>query len=501
MLGMLVATNACLIGVPRATCQEAEAVRDIRDGARQLFLDDWLIANATNVERVQGSPSKHPNNPIIRRDKPWDRGRADLYGNAVYDPENDRIQLFYAANSAFEGHEDRLAYAESRDGGDTWIKPELGLIPFDGARNTNLVLLPPSQTMHGPCVFRDEHETDPAKRYKLFTASYPDTAYLGIPRIYEHRGPYLYATEDARVPEGCDLPGLFVAYSPDGIHWPTPPVRVSDMLSDTTQRAFWDARIQRYVAYIRARTANDRSVARMESADFETWTEPEVVLEGTPEQSIYSMGVTQYEGLYVGTPWIFDRGSEASGGPVIWPELAVSRDGKSWSRPWPGQPLIPNGPAGSGDSKQIRMSASLVVLDDKILLFYGQTDRPHVVDMRVEIGAATLRLDGMAAMRAGDAEGTILTKPLRFNRGRLHVNASVDPGGYVKAELLRDGTVVRGYDLARSRPVTTDSLSARLVWKNRGAVPGTDEGDWRIRFALKDASLYSFRIEPVVSGN
>ena len=496
MLSMLVVANTCLIGVPRAACQDTEPVRDISDGSRQLFLDDWLVASATNIERVQGSPTKHPDNPIIRRDKPWDQGRADLYGNGVYDPENERIQLFYAANNVFEGHEDRLAYAESRDGGETWIKPELGLIPFGEAQNTNLVLLPPSQTMHGPCVFRDEHEADPAKRYKLFTASYPDTAYLGIPRIYEHRGEYLYATEDAQVPDGCDLPGLFVAYSPDGIHWPTTPVRVSDMLSDTTQRAFWDDRIQKYVAYIRARTANDRSVARMESDDFETWGAPEVVLEGTPEQCIYAMGVTQYEGLYVGTPWIFDRGSEAAGGPVIWPELAVSRDGRSWDRPFPGQPLIPNGPAGSGDSRQIRMSASMVVLEDKILLLYGQTDRPHVVDMRVEIGAATLRLDGLAAMEAGETEGTILTNPLRFERGRLHVNASVDGGGYVKAELLHDGAVVRGYDLARSRAVTTDSLSAPLTWKNRGTVPAADEGEWRIRFSLRNASLYSFWIEP-----
>ena len=83
MVAMLLATNACLFGIPRATAQEAEAPRDISAGVRQLFLDDWLVADATNIERVQGIPTKHPGNPVIRRDKPWDQGRADLYGSAA----------------------------------------------------------------------------------------------------------------------------------------------------------------------------------------------------------------------------------------------------------------------------------------------------------------------------------------------------------------------------------------------------------------------------------
>ena len=98
-------------------------------------------------------------------------------------------------------------------------------------------------------MFRDEHESDPAKRYKMFTSSYPDTAYLGIPRIYEHRGPYLFGAKDPHLPDGCRIPGMYVAYSPDGIHWNEPAKWFSDMMSDTTQSAFWDTRLNRYVAY------------------------------------------------------------------------------------------------------------------------------------------------------------------------------------------------------------------------------------------------------------
>ena len=496
MLTALLAAGVWVLGVLTTGEAEEGPVRDIRTAERQLFVDDWIVAEMANMQREQGVPRKHPGNPVIKRDKPWDMGRADLYGSAVYDPDSGKIQLFYAANNVFRGHEDRLAYAESHDGGATWTKPELGLIPFGDHRLTNIVLLPPSQTMHGPCVFRDTHETDPAKRYKLFTASYPDTAYLGIPRIYEHRGAFLYGLKDAQLPPDCRAPGMYVAWSPDGIHWPEPPVHISDMMSDTTQCAFWDERIGKYVAYVRARTANDRSVARIDSEDFLTWTEPRVVLEGTVAQCIYSMGVTPYQGLYIGTPWIFDRGSEARGGPVIWPELAVSRDGVTWMRPFPGRPLIANGPPESADCRQIRMSASLVVLEDRILLAYGQTDRPHVTDMRVEIGVATLRLDGFVAMKAGDAEGTILTRQLRFTPGRLYVNAAVEPGGYIKAEVLRGDDGVEGYALPNCNAVTGDSLRAAVTWQRYEAVPDSGQGDCRIRFLLKKARLYSFWIEP-----
>jgi hypothetical protein len=473
------------------------SIRDIRGGAHQLFLDDWIVAEATHVERRQGQPVKRADNPILKRDKPWDAARCDLYGSAVYDPQHKLIQLFYSANNVANGHEDRLAYAESRDAGQTWAKPEFDLIPFGEHLRTNLVMLPPSQVMDGPCVFRDDHASNPARRYKLFTSSYPDTAYLGLPRISERRGPLLYSIANPTLPPNCDLPGMFVAYSPDGIHWKIPALRFSNMLSDTAHSAFWDARIGKYVAYVRARTKNDRSVARMESDDFEHWTNPVVVLEGTPNKCLYSMGVNWYEGIYIGTPWVFEPGADSTDKPVIWPELAVSRDGIAWTRPFLGEPLVPCGPPGSADSRQIRMASSFVVLSDRILLFYGQSDRPHISDMRVDIGMATLRRDGFAAMTAGDAEGSILTKPIQFEAGRLCVNAKVNSGGYLRAELLdADGKPMAGYDMASCADVHGDVIWAPIVWKALATIPSSDiNNPCRIRFVLKNAEFYSFGVE------
>jgi hypothetical protein len=482
---------------------------------RQLFVDDWIVDQTQNIQRQPAEVVKNPGNPILKRDKPWDQGRCDIYGSGVFNPITKQLQVFYSAFSysalsKSQGHDERLAYAVSNDMGASWTKPDLGLVPFEGDRHTNLLLLPvpTAKFIAGPSVFFDAHETDPAKRYKMFDSEY------GVPITNEKddlRKPaakdkknYFKISKDKKgvfFMAGDDKIGMFIAYSPDGIHWTRPFTHpVSPLISDTTQSAFWDARLGKYVAYVRGKYISDkgriRSVGRMESADFETWSEPQLVLR--PKRQVYSMGVTPYQDVYIGTPWTFDNAiDEHPSHPVMWPELAVSRDGIQWAQPFEGQPLISTGPAGSADSAQIRMSSSLIVLDDKIVLIYGQTNRGHITDMRVDVGMATMRLDGFAAMTAGDAEGTILTKPLQFDAGRLCINAKVVPGGHLVAELLdAEGKALVDYEAASCVKVQGDMLRAPVAWNAQTTVPRSNNGVCRIRFRLQNAKLYSFWIEP-----
>jgi len=481
------------------SCNADAQVREI-GSQRQLFLDDWIIDGTENVHREQGTVVKSAGNPILVRDKPWDAGRCDLYGSAVYHPDMSQLQVFYSAVSSPTTHDDRLAYAVSNDEGATWTKRDLGLIPFNGDPRTNLVLKPTTGCyLSGPCVFLDLHETDPAKRYKMFTSEYN-----GVNRVNVNG--FLYADPSIQTPESESKSGMYVAYSPDGLRWTRPSTEpFSTLVSDTAHSVLWDARLGKYVAYVRAFPGYPdngwpglpRSVGRMESSDFETWTEPQLVLRDPADREIYSMGVTPYQGIYVGTPWIFDltaTGDEPSK-PVIWPELAVSRDGVAWSQPFAGQPFIPTGEAGSADFAQIRMSSSIVVLEDKLLLIYGQTDRGHVTDMRVDVGMATMRRDGFAAMVAGETEGSILTKPLQFQAGRLCINAVTEPDGFVKAELVDSANrPLAGYELKSCRALTGDLLDGEVVWDGKTKVPEASGDGCRIRFVLKNARLYSFWI-------
>ena len=450
---------------------------------RQLFVDDWLIDTAEGVTRRQEQPAKHLDNPVFRRQRIWEEARCELYGSAVWDPDRDRLQLFYSAMRV--PYDTKMAYAESADYGATWSRPKLGLFPFDGER-TNIVW-PGRYMVAGPSVFRDAHDPDPARRYKLFLSDYP-------------------TGQDAETPEGGRR-GIDVAFSPDGIHW-TPSARnpvIPGYVSDTGQCAFRDERLDKYVAYVRIRSGGFRSVARTESHDFESWAEPRVVL--TPSAAdrgrswhYYSLSVTPYEGIYIGLVWIFPQTAASvdwqADTPVTWPELVVSRDGIAWERVAFGHPFLPLGPPGSFDRRQIRTASSMVPLDDRILLVYSGSPHPHVSAHKYDIGVATLRLDGFAAIEPdGQEQGTLLTRPLLLPPGELRINASPAPGGSVKAELLdAEGKQLEGYAADECRPLETDTTDGCLSWRQHPLLPPCPDSGLRIRFVLNRTRLYSFRV-------
>jgi hypothetical protein len=276
--------------------------------------------------------------------------------------------------------------------------------------------------------------------------------------------------------------------------------------SDTAQSAFWDPVSEKYLAYVRFRSAGRRSAGITTSEDFETWSEPRLILTPTPKDDrrswqYYSLCVTPYEGMYIGMLWIFPAtGASADWNadtPVTWPELVTSRDGIDWYRVAFGEPFLPLGPPGSFDHRQIRTASSLTLMDDRILLFYSGSPHPHVAEHKYDIGLATLRIDGFASMRAGDEEGSVLTRSLRFDAGQLHVNAVTQPGGYVKAELLdAEGKPMQGYQAEQCRAFRGDSIDAPLAWAAERSLPPAPEEGIRIRFLLRRAELCAFRIEP-----
>lgn len=460
----------------------AESIPRAIGNRKQLFIDDWLIEDRQSLEREQGRPVKSASNPVLKREKPWEAARCELYGSAIWNDDLKRLELFY---SAMPKHYDtKLALAVSSDNGQSWSRPNLDVFPWE-AKPTNIVF-PGRYWVHGPCVLRDSHETDPAKRYKMFVTSAPvDLAKLN--------------TEGPR--------GIDALFSPDGVHW-TPaadnPV-IPEFNSDTGNSVFWDAQRQVYRAYVRLRQSDSfRTVGLTESPDFLNWSEPRTVYVPTPDDRkrnwhFYGLSVTPYEGIYVGLVWIFPNtpssGDNNADAPVTWPELVISRDGIHWQRPFFGQAFLPLGPKGSFDHRQIRTASSIVELPDQLVLMYSGSPDAHVSGHRWDIGMATLRPDGFAALRADDSEGTLVTKPMTFDAGKLSINANVAEGGYVKAELLdAAGKVVPGYTMDDCQPITGDQVRATLKWKEHATLPPSTSEGMRLRFILRRAQLYSFQI-------
>ena len=94
-------------------------------------------------------------------------------------------------------------------------------------------------------------------------------------------------------------------------------------------------------------------------------------------------------------------------------------------------------------------------------------------------------------------ESTELTsQQVTFNGQSLHVNARVQRGGYLKAELQTlEGESVMDYQLAQCDPVTGDVMSARVSWGQKKFLRRPVDESLRLMFVLKNAKLYSFWIE------
>ncbi len=448
---------------------------------RVLFLDDHYIESTEHLSRCLVAPVKHPGNPVLRRDRPWEAARCELYGSCVWNPQARRLEMFYTAMAA--PYDGKLAYAESTDGGVTWHKPELDIHRHEG-HPTNIVW-PGRYYVAGPSVIRDGSEPDPARRYKLLTA---DVWVGDMPR---DRGPQ----------------GMSAAFSPDGIHWSDPPGGnpvLPGFNSDTGQSVLRDGSTGRYIAYVRLRSGGRRSVGRMESEDFVHWTPPRLILTPSPEDirrswEFYGMSVTRYQGLYVGLLWLFPATPASADWnadtPVTWLELTVSRDGEHFTRIAPGEAFLLLGPPGSFDHRQVRPASSMVDMGDRLLLFYSASPHPHVAAHRFDIGLATIRRDRFVAMRAADRQASLTTRPLRFGAGRILLNAVTGPGGYVKAELLDPGgQVLPGFDARECSPWTGDAVESGLRWTSGPRVPQSGPRGTRIRFLLENADLFSFEI-------
>jgi len=464
----------------------AEPGFTVEPGVRQLFLDDVGIERLEGLRRVVNPPARHPRNPLIRPDTAWERG-CQIYGTALYDEVARRFKMWYLTWGKDRGlrplvvdgierppHSTLVAYAESRDG-IRWVKPNLGLFPYDGDTANNLVPLG-FHNCEGVSVLHEPHDPDPDRRYKAF---FWDHGTGG----WEVRNGAPYAREGPR-------DGLGVAFSRDGLRWRhfegNPVIR---KYSDTNQGVLYDPRLRKYVAF--GRFGFGRRLARSESADFQRWSEPELVLEcdagDGPGGQIYGAGIDLYEGVYLAMLWIYREGGDAK----IETQLATSRDGRRWTRVGDRAAWLALGGEETWEGGMVRSVERIIRRGDRLYIYYCGVHGPHgrpghpPVQRRfpVMIGLVTQRRDGFVSLDAGAAEGSVMTRPFPLPAGRLHVNADAREG-QVRAELLDLG----GSSLSGPVALRGDRLDARLALP-RAPTSGTAV---RLRLTARRAKLYSY---------
>lgn len=491
--------------MPRANSRRRVDGNGAKGMNRELFLDDANIAQMSGLRRTVHQPRRHPANPVVPADRPWENS-ASVYGTTLYDESLGRFRMWYLIGCASDGEftdqetgerypipqTTRVGYAESADGV-RWDKQELGQLEWRGSSANNMLALG-RQNPEGISVLIDEHDPDPARRYKaLFWDHAADGAHFhqALRRVLWRE------TEDD---------GAYLAWSADGIHWTEAPENpVIREYMDTNQNLLWDPQLRRYVAF--SRFGFGRKLARSDSEDFTRWSAPQLVLdcdetdgEGT---QFYGAGVDLYEGLYLGMLWVYREGGDGR----IDTQLGVSRDGLRWQRVADRQVFLPLGVPGSWEDGMARCAERIIQVGDDLYIYYSGVNGPHsgpkfpadqiVRKHKPGIGLAILRRDGFVSLDAGADAGWLLTRPLAHTVGRaspcpplraLHLNLDAAAGSCAVTLCDEQGRALPGFE--RSQRIGGDFLDVEVSWPGAAALPVGRTVSLRI--TLDRAALYSY---------
>ena len=486
-------------------------------GKKQLFVDAELIESREGMELVLHQGEKHPANPLLRCERPWEGWRMYLYGSAMYDEDEGLFKMWYLVGGKIYC----TCYATSTDGVH-WERPALNLPEFAQYGEGNNIVCRP----YLASVMKDNDDPDPERRYKM--VCWDGSKVEGAEPDSKGRVPrYGYSS----------------MVSPDGIHWQRHIPTVAPGGDVIT--ACYDPGTGRFIAIpktgARVGAFGRRSFQVMTSEDFDTWTEPVLSIAADEQDDqqlpqhieaarpilqapddpdlmrteLYGVGIMPYESVYLGFPWVFyvNNNSLWSGnqeGPITL-QLIASRELYRWHRCGGRKQIIRQGDVRSAadrdwDSGMITTAAYPFIHNDRIWLYYGGHNLTHGdsalyrddprrgVDATAAIGLATWRLDGFMSASAGEQPGTLTTKPFAFEGERLIINAVAR--GEVAVELQDEaGQAIEGYQLDACDALVGDELRHIVTWRGKSDVSAFAGGKVRLRLRLRDADLYSFKFD------
>jgi len=294
--------------------------------------DDHSIPYRAGL-RLQLVPGKTPYNmnPIVLgRGEPGapDDAGVTFYGTVI--EIDGELRMWYQAKSSQDRSGRRLAYAVSRDG-ETWEKPNLGLVEFNGSRDNNIVDLFDGRSVLTSCpILYDPDDPDPGRRFKMCIECSP------------------YMNQ------------LAVAYSADGLSWtesPNNPVAPAQETGSVIKvGACYYVVSQDELGYHGSHYGVARKMISYASYDFETWTQASCLgfrrdeVAPRPEVLDHNVAEEAHQGAM-----LWNRGNVVVGVYDMWHGnpmgeqdrieidlgLVVTNDGLHYREPIPDFKLIP----------------------------------------------------------------------------------------------------------------------------------------------------------------
>ena len=463
--------------------------------AAQLFIDFDRVELFDNVVRTFHAAEKHPENPVIRKVKPWESDRG-TWGSVVFDDEARLFKCWYGGESGRQmpngiGPRHVMLYATSQDGVH-WDRPSLGLYEVMGSKENNVVVGDEYHDGmgHWESTLKDPFDPNPQRRYKAIGWS-----------SYDWDGP---------------LSGIYTMTSPDGLHWthtPEPVFHFHPRLNSKDLGPIGDAQAmmidtlnRRYIAFLRKSPDRVMSV----STDFVNWTPPAMSLrarEGEQGNTIYNHVGFVYGDRYLGLLTYFNR---APRDPRLTIRLLKSADGEHWEILNTGGPLIGTGEIGDPDRfTNMLTGAPPIRVGNRLHIYYRAMARRHTLATESAkareyegkdidgkgggISLATLRVDGFASLDGGYDGGQVTTKPFVFTGTTLKVNARSNFGQLLVEVLDEKGKVAPRLSKDDCQPMRADSIEHPIHWKD-GSLGDLRGKPVKLRFYLSNARLYSYRI-------
>ena len=474
---------------------------------RQLLMDWHIVDDINGVYRTVHQPHKHPDNPVLRPEYPYEGSDFYSFGTVIREPDTGLFRMWTNSidvpqikrqgrtRAGMRGH-----YFESDDGLQ-WRRPEVGLIEHNGSKANNIVVQSWTDSMWVLPLPERMHDRG---RYAML--------YCDIPNI----------APEGKTPEQDQGMTLRIAFSDDGIRFtdaPENPIWAGQ--SDTGNNIVYNPERDVFMIYRRptVNAGQIRRIAYAESRDLIRWTQPITVIhrEETDPLFLYSMHVTLYHGVYLGQllrlhmhPH-FGRQKLGNGRDFqMDTELAWSRDGMEWGR-HPNRPdFIPTSPncVDAYDWGMAMGMGNIIEMDDHVRIYYGGWPALHPPGSNpadeeaysAGICLSTLRRDGFVSIDAGADGGYMLTRPLAYPGGKLHINAKTGADGFIKAAVregdgVRDGEWPKGYRFEDSVSFSGDSLDHELTWGGADTLDSFPSKTLRLHFWMEYAELYSFWFE------
>ncbi len=485
LLIMMIVAHNLMTPSPLAAQVKSTSMKPVEIGTRlELFVDDLLVERMTGVAfrlhaPVRQAPAKSPlpsggygtiikdgdlYRAYYRTDIPgYDKGR---YGERNADNEPNEI----------------TCYAESRDGIE-WTFPDLGITKIQSSKGGNVILARQAPFTHNFTPFLDTRPgVAPDARYKALA--------------------------------GSGGTGLIAFKSADGIHWSkiqdAPVIKTPNQAPgtpwpfDSSSPAFWSEAENCYVCFVRTwgmikppqtdpYKKFQRRVSRTTSTDFITWTPLVDTDANLPGEQLYTNETHPYfraPHIYVALPSRFTCGIEM-GEPVEgkWGStdimLMTMRAGSaSYQRTFKEAFIRPGLDPARWKQRANYVSHNVVPTGPEEMSIYNTISGDRY----------TLRTDGFISVNAGADGGELRTKPLIFAGDALSVNFSTGAAGPLRVEIQdASGQALPGFGLDDCQAVIGDAIERRVRWKNNPNLAAIAGKPVRLRFAMRECDLYSFR--------